>query len=79
MKNERGEASIIAIILIIIFIFFLSMVFTSDSGSSKKYDQKETLENAYNKSMNGQTLTKQEQRELDSYREWEKKTYGNNL
>lgn len=79
MKSEKG--GIIAIVLIIIFIIFVVLVFSAGSGSSSntKYDQRKTLYDAYDKSKKGQTLTQQEQRELDSYRKWEKKNYGDNI
>lgn len=78
MKSEKG--GIVAVLLIIIFVVFLIMVFSSGgSGSSTSYNQKATLYDAYEKSNKGQTLTKREKDELDSYRKWEKKTYGNNI
>lgn len=78
MKSEKGR--IVVVVLIIIFIVFVIMLFSSGgSGSSTSYDQRGTLFNAYDKSNKGQTLTKREKDELDSYRKWEKKTYGNNI
>lgn len=81
MKSEKG--GVIGVILIIVFIIFAIVVFSSsgnsNTGSSTRYDQERTLKDAYNKSKNGDTLTEREQRELDSYRKWEKKTYGNNI
>ena len=80
MRSERG--GIITIVIIIIFIIFAIIVFSSSgdgSSSSTSYNQRRTLQNAYNKSKNGEILTEREQKELDSYRKWEKKTYGNNI
>ena len=81
MKNKGMIVFFIVMIYLIILLFnSIGLIFSTDNdSSSSQYKQKLTLESAYDKDKKGQTLTKQEQRELDSYREWEKKTYGNNL
>lgn len=78
MNNEKG-GTLAIIIIVAVIILFISFISSTGSSNNKLYDQKKTLQNAYDKSKNGQTLTKQEQRELDSYRKWEKENYGNNI
>ena len=58
-------------ILLLILVIVFSVAFAA-CDSNDSYNQKETLERAYEKSQNGAPLTKQEERELESFRKWEK-------
>ena len=60
---KSEKGGIVAVLLIIIFVVFLIMVFSSVDLLKQYLD----------------VLTKREKDELDSYRKWEKKTYGNNI
>ena len=57
--------------LLLFLTITLSMVFMA-CGTDSTYNQKETLKRAYEKSITGAPLTKQEERELQSYKKWEK-------
>lgn len=79
-KTEIRNKIITAIIIIVAVVgvmYFLNIIsyISNSNSSSGKYKQKDALEKAFDKTLKGEELSPTEQRELDSYKQWEWKQY----
>lgn len=78
--NNKNNNNNIGIFVFIVICILLVLVFVSTfngNGSSTKSQSnyEKSLYDAYDKKKNGGTLTKEEQRAWDDYKEWERKNY----
>lgn len=78
MNNENNNnIGILVFVGICILVVLLLVSTFSGNGSSTKSQSnyEKSLYDAYDKKKNGETLTKEEQRAWDDYKEWERKNY----
>lgn len=81
MNNENNNNNIgifVFIGLCILVVLLLVGMFGGNSTSTKSKTQsnyEKSLYNAYDKKKNGGTLTKEEQKAWNDYKEWERKNY----